>query len=187
MGRPWPSLPPPFLRLWTDTESFSPDSKYNIATFTVTELKLFTRAYVKLHPSREQEAICFPNSYKKMCCATINGQKVSAGQYVSAKSVLSFGTNNPGVRPAKVLYFICYCNQIETDQHESIPFAVVNWPMTHQLKDCIGKPYEIWCDDVYETCDKNTFVPVTSILTTLLTAQHVIEDVNVLVTVPLVV
>lgn len=62
--------------------------------------------------------------------------------------------SDPDVRPAKILYFFVHSVQV-SDSVIHHPFAVVNWPMPHPLKHSIGKPYEVWCQHLYETCDDN--------------------------------
>ena len=121
-----------------------------------------------------------------MTYVTVNGQKITTGQYVLAKSIFSFSSGSPPLRPAKVEYF--FKHTIFVNECDSIVnfFATVSWPMCHPFQHHIGKPYEIWCVNAYETCNKNCFLPVHYFNTVLLTACHVIRNQSVLVTVPLV-
>lgn len=71
--------------------SFIPAKKYTIATFTESEMELLTNVYFQLHPSfNQQDGVYFPRSYKKMLHVTVKGQKVSAGQYILARSIFRF-------------------------------------------------------------------------------------------------
>ena len=67
-------------------------------------------------------------------------------------------------------------------------FAAVSWPKKHpRWFNRIGKPYEVWCFDVYEELSENSIVPLSSIASVLLTATHKLDEESVLVTVPLVI
>ncbi len=52
----------------------------------------------------------------------------------------------------------------ENEYGESLPFAVVDWPMPHPLQQKIGKRYEVWCSSLFESCDKNMYVPIDHII-----------------------
>ena len=179
----------------TGSETFIPAKKYCIMTFTKTELQIISNAILQSNPGwKELASLSFPRSYKKMSQVTINGQQISAGQYVLSKSVFPFVSSNSfsglfgsPFRPAKVLYFLTYSIQLSEDESGKIlPFVVVDWPMPHPLRQKIGKPCEVWCYSLFESCDKNMYVPIDYIVSPLLTARHIMEEENVLVTVPLV-
>ena len=124
-----------------------------------------------------------------MSCVTLDGSKITSGQYILAKSVFPFisGSSNQSssVRPAIVEYFCKHSVFISECNSVSHIFAAVTWPMCHPFQYRIGKPYEIWCLEAFETCNKNFILPVHYISTVLLTASQVIDNQNVLVTVPL--
>ena len=65
-------------------------------------------------------------------------------------------------------------------------FALASWPMQHPLQHPIGKPLEVWCSSLYESCPNNCILPVGNIVSSLLVAHQVFEDETVLVTVPLI-
>ena len=131
------------------------------------------------------------------CCVTIKGQKVKAGQYVWAKGVFQFTNSgvppirtvftDPDVRPAKIHHFISHSIQVSDTECSTHTFALVSWPMQHPLQYCIGKPFEVWCSSLYESCPDNCIVPIGNIVSLSLVAHQVLEDETVLVTVPLII
>ena len=62
--------------------------------------------------------------------------------------------------------------------------AVVSWPLHHLLQHTLGKPYEIWCKELYECSLDNFVVPLENISCLLLTAMYTFEE-SVLIVVPL--
>ena len=65
------------------TENFIPATKYFTMIFTKSELEVLRTALLHLNPSwTELVNLYFPRSFKKMSQASINGHRVSAGQYV---------------------------------------------------------------------------------------------------------
>ncbi len=46
----------------------------------------------------------------------------------------------------------------------------------------IGKPYEVWCLDIYEDFPENSIVPLSSVVSVLLTSVHKLDEESVLVT-----
>ena len=66
-------------------------------------------------------------------------------------------------------------------------FAVVSWlKKHHRWFESIGKPYGIWYFDEYEDSQENSIVPLSSIVSVMMTANYKIEEESVIVTVPLV-
>ena len=169
-----------------NTESIIPGIKYTISCFSEPEIDVLTSVYNELHPSINSIKH-FSRSFQKMVSVTIRGQKITTGQYILAKSVFPFSScSTPSLRPAKVEYFFKHSLLVNESDSLSHMFATVQWPMHHPFQGHIGKPYEIWCVTAFETCDKNVFIPLDNFVTLLLTASQVIEDQNVLVTVPLI-
>lgn len=178
-----------------------PATKYTISSFSEHEMEILSRVYHKVFPSMFDQSECdslyFARSYRKMLSLAIKGQKVTSGKYVWARSVFQFPSSSaaatrtvftdPDVRPAKVHYFCMHSIQVSNTESVSHAFAVVSWPMYHPLQHCIGKPFEVWCTSLYESCAENRILPVQNIVSLSLTAQQVFEDENVLVTVPLIV
>ena len=71
-------------------------------------------------------------------------------------------------RPAKIEYFLLHSVQINDTEFATNAFAVVNWPMYHPAQHCVGKPYEVWCYSLFETCSKNYFLPLDNFVAYLL-------------------
>lgn len=178
-------------------KNFLAASKYTISSFSVDEMEAFVSVYCRAFPmilDKYPAELSLPKSFKKMLSGTVNGQKIKAGQYVNAKNVFQFSSqatsvhtvfSDPTVRPAKVLYFLLHSVVIDDDITQNA-FAVVEWPKDHPLKNCIGKPFEVWCSTLTEISSVNFVVPISNIVSILLTAEIVIENENVLVTVPLI-
>lgn len=109
--------------------------------------------------------------------------------YIQAKSIFPFVSTPPNLPgcplcPAKVLTYSIQLS--ENESFQAFSFAVVDWPMPHPLHQTIGKPCEVWCFSLFESCSNNMFVPIDYICSPLLTAWHTMEEENVLITVPLV-
>lgn len=129
---------------------------------------------------------------------TIHGQKLRIGQYILAKHLFDFPCSSStssvcstvftdiNARPAKIEYFIIHSIQISDTKFIKNAFAAVNWPISHPLRTCLGKPYEVWCYSVFETCNENIFLPLDNFVTCLLTAELDIEEEKVLVTIPVI-
>ena len=173
-------------------------TKYTISTFSETEMGVLSKIYHQVFPSvfNQDESLYLPRSYRKLLYVTIKGQKVKAGQYVRAKSVFPFtnsGTppirtvfTDPDIRPAKIHYFISHSIQVSDTECSTHAFALASWPMQHPLQHPIGKPFEVWCSSLYESCPNNCILPVGNIVSSSLVAHQVFEDETVLVTVPLI-
>lgn len=67
-------------------------------------------------------------------------------------------------------------------------FAVVKWPQVHPQRYVMGKPIEVWCNDLFEPRIDNKFLPIENIRSRIITAQYSTHDTgeNTLVTIPLV-
>lgn len=176
-------------------DRFVPAKKYQIGTFSSTEMAIFTATYKHLYADEHNE-VYLPSTYRKMTYCSINGQHVKKGQYVSCRWIFPFRSTETSTqrtvftdssyRPAKVEYFFTYTVQHTETESTTKSFACVYWPMTHPLRNAVGKPYEVWCLSLQEYCSKNMFVPTDYIGSFLLTAQQKYEDENTLLTVPLI-
>lgn len=174
---------------------FIAPSKYIISSFTEIEMEFVAKIYHEAFSTNEYHSLVLATSFKKMLSATIKGQKIKAGQYVGAKSVFQFSSEasssirtcftEPGVRPAKVLFFLVHSVTVDGGSCIENSFAVVDWPAYHPSQHCIGKPFEVWCSSLFESSPENFIIPVNNIVTLMLTANFKIEDETVLVTVPL--
>ena len=173
-------------------------TKYTISTFSETEMGVLSKIYHQVFPSvfNQDESLYSPRSYRKLLYVTIKGQKVKAGQYVRAKSVFPFTNSgappirtvftDPDIRPAKIHYFISHSIQVSDTECSTHAFALASWPMQHPLQHPIGKPFEVWCSSLYESCPNNCILPVGNIVSSSLVAHQVFEEETVLVTVPLI-
>ena len=181
--------PPP-----DQVERFLPAPKYTICSFSDLELNILRKIYSKVFPSNEADSY-FLRSFRKMPFMTVDGQKIKSGLYMMVKNVFEFSSASSSfmdssfsardTRPAKVDYLFMHSRQVNGNTISTM-FAAVSWPMRHPLQYLIGKPYELWCVSAFETCNSNYFVPMCNFLTLLLTAEQIIHDKCVLVTIPVI-
>ena len=64
--------------------------------------------------------------------------------------------------------------------------ARVIWPIAHPSQNCMGKPVQIWCSSLFESSNKNAFIPIENIRSLLLTTEVTLNNENVRVMVPVV-
>ena len=57
--------------------------------------------------------------------------------------------------------------------------------MQHPLQHSIGKPFEVWCSSLHESCPENCILALGKIVSLSLVTHQVFEDETVLVTMPL--
>ena len=169
---------------------YVPARKYTLAAFSESQVQILTRMYGMLYPSLP--SVCLPQSYRKMLSISINEQEFCARQYVSAKGMFPFTStcktthtvfSDPSLRPAKVHHFAIHTFYID-DSRITHGFAVVSWPLQHPLLNVFGKPYQVWCSSLYDAASDNCIIPLENISSLLLTAQYIMEEETVLVTVP---
>lgn len=170
---------------------FVPSCKYTLAALSHSQVEILSRIYGMIYPSLP--AVCLLQSFKRMLSVTINGQQICAGQYVLAKSMFPFAVSSeacrtvffdPSVRPAKVHCFAIHSFHVNDTTVITHGFAIVTWPLQHSGLNTFGKPYQVWCSSVYDTSSDNCIIPLENISSVLLTAQHVLNEETVLVTVP---
>ena len=183
-----------------DSDYIIPATKFKISSFHEEEIEILTEIYHTLFPSlfSESQDLYLPQCFKKMNSISINGKKLRTGQYILAKNVFDFprlaNSSTPvstvfsdaNARPAKIEYFLLHSVEISDTKFITNAFAVVNWPMRHSAQHHLGKPYEVWCYSVFETCNKNHFLPLDNFVAYLLTAPLIIENEKILVTVPVI-
>ena len=175
--------------------------KYNLHVLSDTDCLELKQVYCKLYPKHAQKFL-HPNfnifsTVKKFSFIHMDGKKISSTcedmkskvPYVLAKPLFSF-TDQPSIahvqlRPVQIQYFIKHNIEIEPQTTKSHIFAVVKWPQMHPDKMKMGKPVELWCKDLFEICDHD-FLPVTQIVSRVLTSFEKISDEELLVVIPLV-
>ena len=62
-------------------------------------------------------------------------------------------------------------------------FAVVNWLLCHPQRHAMGRPLQLWYS-TYELSPQNFIIPLENISCLLLTANHIVEEEAVVVTIP---
>ncbi len=87
-----------------------------------------------------------------------------------AKPLFEFCTNSTlseytgDSRLAKALYFVKHSIVIPgIDGVKSTLLVCCSWPLEHPKRFSIGKPVEIWNEDIFETIPVNSLIPVSRI------------------------
>ena len=173
-----------------------PAKKSTMAAFSETELNIVVRIYQALDPNGQYQEFP-PQLYRKMSSVTISNQMYRVDQVILAKSVFPLPGSNPSVtrtvttdptlRAAVIRSFCMYSLPCENEEADTQVFALVDWFMSHPLKDRVGKPYVVYCNSLFENSPENFLIPVVNISCILLTSIIKLEDENVLLTTPLVV
>ena len=169
--------------------------KYTIAVFSQSQMEILSKVLSSIYNLSPGVMVAPPQSYRRMSDITINEQKLKSGQYVLAKNVFNFEINlhveeahtvfnDPLLRPAIVDHFAVYSAVID-DSTITHGFAVVRWPMCHPLRNHFGKPYQVWCNSLFESSLENFLLPLENIHSLLLATRCDLEDERVLVTIPL--
>ena len=131
-----------------------------------------------------------PATARKFTYMKLNGVKLSsvddksANPFVFAAPLFPFSTHSDiSPRPAEIQFLIRYSFEIQSDcgnKHISHTFAVVDWPQVHPAKDSIGKPVQVWCNELYENAINNCYVPIENIVSRIICAVDTFEEERVL-------
>ena len=175
---------------------YVPAKKYTLAVFSQSQSDSVKNLYRALYPSLMLESVIFTQSYCKMFSVTINDQVFCAGQYALAKTTGSTETTasttssappHALVRPAKLWHFAIHSVSVGESTKITHGFAIVSWPMTHPDRNALGKPFEVWCFNLFDSNPSlPEIIPLDNISSFLLTTSTVLHHENVLLTVPLV-
>jgi hypothetical protein len=173
---------------------FTPAPKYSVSQFSSYRLNVVLDVYVHLYPEyKEHLSNCIlPSSFKKMSSITIGNKKLNAGQFVYASSIFQICSHSqpsmrtlffdPSLHAAKICYFIVHSFDVN-GKYVTGAFAVVNWLLCHQQRHAMGRPLQIW-HSTYEHSPRNFLIPLKNVSCLLLTANHIMEEETVLVTIP---
>ena len=152
--------------------------------------------YCILYPTLVLESITFTQSYRKMLSVTINDQVFCAGQYALAKVAENTGTTVTAsnrapppvrIRPAKLWHFAIHSVNINESIKITHGFAIVTWPMTHPDRNALGKPFKVWCLNLFDSNPSlPEIIPLECVCSFLLTTTTVLHHENVLLSVPVV-
>ena len=127
-----------------------------------------------------------------MLSVTINEQVFCAGQYTLAKAAENTGTTVTAAPPpvlirlAKLWHFAIHSVNINESTKITHGFAIVTWPMTHPDHNALGKPFEVWCLNLFDSNSSlPEIIPLECVCSLLLTKTTVLHRENVL-SIPLV-
>ena len=105
--------------------------------------------------------------------------------YGNPPAVVDPDPPNSNIRAVKVHHFAKVSVNIE-DQVEYMVVAVVSWYSPHPNQHMIGKPAQVWCDNIFEPpYGIHSFLPIEKIRSFCVYCKNIIQDKNVLVVVPL--
>lgn len=133
-------------------------------------------------------------TFKKFSHLSWHGKQITSICYKGSHHVpyvyanYSFGDDEPlDLRPARVLYYMQHHMILDpSNPPQPHVFAVVCWPQIHPSRGKIGKPVEIWCNDLYEPNINKRFLPISRIHSRLAIAHDTVYMEKVLVIIPLV-
>lgn len=141
--------------------TYSEAPKYTLVILTHQDISSLQQIYSKLHPQCQLSEL--PSTVQKFEYIFISGAKISSVSesathlpYVIAKPMFPFlHTHENEPRPIKILHFLkhsftIYSQATEKEERMSHLFAVVLWPQIHPKRHHFGKPYDVWCKDLYE-------------------------------------
>lgn len=173
-------------------------TKYIRCSLCLEDVTLLTALYQKRYPELSQQfcdqTIYVPSTFKKFSCLQRKGKRLESAynkntvSYVVAEPLFRFTTSDAeefdGVlRPAKVEYFLEHSVQIAGELRHHL-FAAVSWPMVHPQRFKIGKPVEIWCNNLYEPSSQNSFLPIESIQNRAIFTVDRVDGEQVLIVIP---
>lgn len=128
--------------------------------FTQSEIDGLKLLYSELAsvPSSNME---IPNAFLKYQQVTIFEKVLGSYSCRSAASSVVMAVQNPltAERPAKVNYFARHTVTIANTQHTFLLFRA-SWYKPHRNKDAYGKPITVWENDIYETPDSRSVIPI---------------------------
>ena len=172
---------------------FTPAPKYSLAQFSSYRLRILLNVYLHLYPEHteylSQSNYILPSSFKKMYSISIRNSKFNAGQYVYASNIFQICSHSqssmktiffdPSLHAAKICYFIVH----SFDINGLYITSVVNWLLCHPQRHAMGRPLQLW-HSTYERSPQNFIIPLENISCLLLTANHIVEEEAVVVTIP---
>lgn len=91
------------------------------------------------------------------------------------------------MHPAQVQYFISHSISLPSSPPISYShlFAIVRWPQLHPQRHAMGKPVEVYCNNLFEPMIENHILSVQHIASRLAVAYDSVGDEEVLIIIPL--
>lgn len=177
--------------------------RYILAALSQDHVPIVRRLYAKLYPDFSDdiasELICVPTTFRKYSYLTKNGKRINSMLKPSAKNtyalavpVFAFSSSPPDfrvedLRPVRIHYFMEHSLLFPgMEEPKTHLLANVSWPMVHPKRSALGKPVEVWCNELYEPNNKNTFIPVSTISKRVIYSIDQVCDENVLIIIPLI-
>lgn len=107
------------------------------------------------------------------------------GYLLQPYPVLTLVSINCNNRPCNVHYYLKASVLVGNDEN-SLLLAHVSWLFPHPEQYRLGKPAQLWCNNMYESFGLHSFVLLDSIICRCAHGIRLHEEENLLVVVPLV-
>lgn len=180
-------------------------SKYVIGSFSQSSISILKAVYSKLYVNYSKEfyddIITLPTTFKKFASLNWKGYKINSDMNKSARNCFMYAkpmftfTTTAGEptdylgdsRPAKLLYFLQHSIVLPgCSEPKSHLFGFVTWPMKHPNQFDLGKPVEIWCDNLDEPDSRNFLLPLTNFTSRVIFNVDDLFGSKVLVVIPVI-
>ena len=180
-------------------------SKFVIGSLSTSDISILKMVYSKLYTNLSEEfgngIISLPTTYKKFASLKWKGSIVSSHMNRSARNCLMlakpmfvFTTATDehrdymgDSRPANILYFLQHSIVLPGSSEPKFHFFVrVTWPMIHPNQFDVGKPVEVWCDNLDEPDSRNSLLPVINFTSRVIFTVDRLFNSKVLVVIPVI-
>ena len=176
--------------------SFMEPPVHTLAILDFNEISNIKKFYTKSYPDTgaiHSNDFLFPTSVKKFSYILMNGKRLPSVTdttakvpYVLAKPTVPFTSTGIESRPVQIQYFFKHSFKLDNDTFVSQVFVVVKWLQVHPQRHIMGKPAEIWCDNLYEDKSENKIAPVENITSRVAISSDSLDGYdNILVFIPL--
>lgn len=183
---------------------FALPSKHTRSVFDTDSLDVLRSLYCKINPDYTGDVIV--NSvFLKYSSLTLNSKIYSSSGkrtqvpyivhvqwnedlYGSPPTTLPISNqliSHHNDRPCNVHYYL-KASFIANNKESSLLLAYVSWLFPHPQRYRLGKPAQLWCNNMYESFGLHSFVQLNSILCRCANGIRLHDEENVLVVVPLV-
>ena len=181
--------------------SFTLPSKYTRKALNSQSIDTLKQLYCKIKGTEANDVI--PNSIIiKYSSVTLKGKVFSTSKKVNHLYMVNaqwsetlFGPPptelqysylpSTNIRPVNVKYYF-KASFIVNQTVSSLIFAHVSWFLPHQQRYALGKPVELWHDQMYECRGVHTFMPIDKLMCRCAHANIVHNHENLMVVVPIV-
>lgn len=188
----------------TNITEFRLPTKSARAVFDTTELMFLKQLYHRIYPDAIPSDTTVHSIFVKYSSVTLKGKIYrSSGRRTEKPYVVLaswdkaalFGSpptrlpdqNSPTAneRPVNVHYYVKATFSSET-QSNSLILANVSWFFPHPERCTLGKPVQLWCSNMFESCGTHSFLPLDHLICRCAHGIKIFNDEPLLLVVPLV-